>query len=286
MKETPAKGEPFLELPFTLSSDEQVGITIYGVSPNSQFVTFEDQSGNPIDMNQVVITKALADKLNVNLNDSIKVASKLDAKEYSITVDKIAESYVGSYIYLPEESFNKMFGLPTGSYMGLWSDEKLNIPTDQLLGVVTKNEIQNAFTVMMEPIQSMIGVMAFMAFLIGLIVIYVVTSMMIEENKENISLMKILGYRKREVYSLILNSSSFSVILGYILGVPLLLASLNEMFRSLTKEMSISLPITISYSYLIAGFAIIYITYEVSKALSKKKINRISMNEILKSRLE
>jgi putative ABC transport system permease protein len=98
--------------------------------------------------------------------------------------------------------------------------------------------------------------------------------------------MKILGYRKREVYSLILNSSSFSVILGYILGVPLLLVSLNEMFRSLTKEMSISLPITINYLYLIAGFLIIYTTYEVSKALSKKKINRISMNEILKSRLE
>lgn len=110
--------------------------------------------------------------------------------------------------------------------------------------------------------------------------------MMIEENKENISLMKILGFRKREVYSLILNSSSFSVILGYLLGIPLLLTSLNEMFQSLTKEMSISLPITISYGYLLAGFLIIYLTYEVSKALSKKKINRISMNEILKSRLE
>ncbi|MDF2514493.1 MAG: permease [Herbinix sp.] len=286
MQGEPAKGEPFLELPFALSSDDKIGITIYGVSPDSRFVTFKDRSGNPIDMNQVVITKALAEKLKVNLNDTISVVSKLDSKEYKIKVDKIAESYVGSYLYLPENYFNKMLGLPIGSYMGLWSDEKLDLPPEQLLAVVTKNEIKNAFTTMMAPIQSMIGVMGFMAFLIGLIVIYVVTSMMIEENKENISLMKILGYRKREVYSLILNSSSFSVILGYILGVPLLLASLNEMFRSLTKEMSISLPITISYRYLIAGFVIIYITYELTKALSKKKINRISMNEILKSRLE
>ena len=58
------------------------------------------------------------------------------------------------------------------------------------------------------------------------------------------------------------------------------------MFKSLTKEMSISLPITISYSYLIIGFVIIYVTYELSKALSKKKVNRISMTEVLKSRLE
>ncbi len=285
-QETPTAGEPFLEIPFTLSSDDQVSITVYGVSPDSRYVTFHDHAGKPIDLTQVVITKALADKLEIGLGDRIDITSKLNGKEYHVTVDSIAQSYVGSYIYLPNDRFTEIFGLPKGSYMGLWSNEKLNLPEDHVLTVVTKSEIKNAFTAMMTPIQSMIGIMAFLSFLIGLLVIYVVTSMMIEENKENISLMKILGYRKREVYSLILNSSSFSVVLGYLLGIPLLLVSLNEMFRSLTKEMSISLPITISYGYMMAGFLVIYLTYEVSKALSKKKINRISMNEILKSRLE
>ena len=163
---------------------------------------------------------------------------------------------------------------------------KINIPENKLLTTVSKDDIKNAFNAMTAPIQTTVGAMAFMSFIIGLIVIYVVTSMIIEENKENISLMKVLGYRKKEIYSLILNSSSFIVILGYILGVPLLLASLGAMFKSITKEMSISLPITISYSYLFIGFVIIYITYEISKALSKKKVNRISMNEVLKSRLE
>jgi len=110
--------------------------------------------------------------------------------------------------------------------------------------------------------------------------------MIIDENKENISLLKVLGYRKKEIYSMILNSSGFLVILGYILGVPLLLGLLGVMFNSLTKEMSIALPITIGYGYLIIGFIIIYVTYEVSKALSKKKVNKISMTEVLKSRLE
>jgi putative ABC transport system permease protein len=285
-QDAPSKGEPFLELPFTLSADDQVSITIYGVSPNSKYVTFTDHAGKSINLNQVVITKALAEKLGAGVGDRIELTSKLNAKRYSVTVDSIAWSYVGSYIYLPADRFNEMLGFPKGSYMGLWSDEKLELPQDQLLAVVTKNEIKSAFTAMMAPIQSMVGIMAFLSFLIGLLVIYVVTSMMIEENKENISLMKVLGYRKKEVYSLVLNSSSFSVVLGYLLGIPLLLASLNELFRSLTKEMSISLPITLSYGYIMAGFLVIYLTYAVSKALSKKKINRISMNEILKSRLE
>jgi putative ABC transport system permease protein len=98
--------------------------------------------------------------------------------------------------------------------------------------------------------------------------------------------MKVLGYRKKEVYSLILNSSFFLVVIGYILGVPLLLASLSAMFKSMTKTMTVSFPVVINYVYVIVGFVIIYLTYEISKALSKKKVNRISMTEALKSGME
>jgi putative ABC transport system permease protein len=285
-KGSPVKGEAFSELPFSLESDEKMSIALYGVSPNSQYVTFKDQSGSKLSTDKIIITRPLAEKLKAKPQDTIIVINKVNSKEYSITIDSIAETYVGNYIYLPLSKFNSMFNYPSGSYMGLWSGEKLDIPEDKLLTTVTKDDIKKAFNAMTAPIQTTVGTMAFMSFIIGLIVIYVVTSMIIDENKENISLLKVLGYRKKEVYSMILNSSSFLVVMGYILGVPLLLMSLRAMFQSLTKEMSISLPTTISYSYLFIGFVIIYFTYEISKALSKKKVNRISMTEVLKSRLE
>lgn len=285
-KGSPAKGEAFSELLCSLESDEKMSITLYGVSPNSQYITFKDQSGGKLSTDKIIITRPLAEKLKARPQDTIKVINTMDSKEYSITIDSIAESFVGNYIYLPLSKFNSMFNYPSGSYMGLWSREKLDIPENKLLTTVTTEDIKKALNTMTAPIQTTVGTMAFMSFIIGLIVIYVVTSMIIDENKENISLLKVLGYRKKEVYSMILNSSSFLVVVGYILGVPLLLMSLRAMFQSLTKEMSISLPTTISYSYLLIGFVIIYFTYEISKALSKKKINRISMTEVLKSRLE
>jgi putative ABC transport system permease protein len=281
----PTKGEAFSELPFASKEDDKLNIAVYGVSSNSQYISFKDKAGNKFSSDKTIITRPLADKLKINSQDTIKIIGKLDSKEYSITIDSIAESYVGNYIYMPLTKFNSILNFPSGSYIGIWSAEKLDIPENKLLTTVSKDDIKNSFNAMTAPIQTTVGAMSFMSFLIGLIVIYV-TSMIIEENKENISLMKVLGYRKKEIYSLILNSSAFIIILGYILGVPLLLASLGVMFKSITKEMSISLPITISYSYLFIGFAIIYITYEISKALSKGKVNRISMNEVLKSRLE
>jgi putative ABC transport system permease protein len=282
----PAKGEAFSEIPFTLNSNNKLAFTVYGVNPDSKYITFKDKSGNTLKSNKILITRPLADKLDIKPNDTIKVVNRLDSKEYSIKIDNIAETYVGQYIYMPLDELNTMLGFPSGSYMGLWSSEKLDIPENKLLAVVTVDEMKSAFNALTQPLQSAIGIIAFMSFIIGLIVIYVVTSLTIEENKENISLMKILGYRKKEVYSLILNSSSFIVILGYILGVPLILASMSALYKSITKDMSITIPVTINYSYVLAGFIVIYLTYELSKLLSRRKINRISMSEALKSRIE
>jgi putative ABC transport system permease protein len=282
----PTKGEAFLEIPFAAKSNSKLTFTVYGVSPDSQYISFKDKSGNILKSDKVLVTRPLADKLNIRPNDTINIVNRLDSKEYSIKVDGIAESYVGQYIYMPLDELNSMIGFPSGSYMGLWSSEKLDIPENKLLTVVTADEMKNALNALTQPLQSMIGTIAFMSFIIGLIVIYVVTSLTIEENKENISLMKVLGYRKKEVYSLILNSSSFIVILGYILGVPLILASMSAMYKSITKDMSITIPVTINYIYVLTGFVVIYLTYELSKLLSRRKVNKISMAEALKSGIE
>lgn len=282
----PAKGEAFSEGIFQLKSNEKISIAVYGVSPSSEYITFKDKSGKSLTTDRVIVTRPLADKLNAKPGDTVKIVGRADSKEYSITVDSIAETYIGNNIYMPLSHFNTMLNYPSGSFFGLWSKDKLYIPENQLLSQLSTDDMKGAINTMTQPIQAAVGTMAFLSFIIGLIVIFVVTSMIIEENKENISLMKILGYRKREVNSMILNSSSLLVIAGYFLGLPLLFASLGAMLKSLTKEMSIALPLRIGLGYLVIGFAVIYITYEVSKALSRRKINSISMNEILKARLE
>ncbi|AGK99375.1 ABC transporter permease [Clostridium pasteurianum] len=278
-----SSGEVFSVSPFTLKNDSKTSFSVYGINNNSKFIYFKDMSGAKLSTNEVIITKPLADKLKVKPKDTIQVVNRLDSREYSITIDSIADSYVGSYIYMPIGKFNSMLKLPEGSYMGLWSDKKIDIPEGKLISSTTISDVKKALDNMTKPLQYSIGSIALISFVIGLIVIYVVTSLIIEENKGNISLMKVLGYKNKEVYSLILNSSSFIVVLGYVLGVPLLLACLKVMFQSVTEGMNMDFPVTIEYIYVVVGFIVIYLTYEISKVLSKKKVNKISMTEALKS---
>lgn len=282
----PTAGEAFCEIPLNLKYDNKMNITLYGISPNSKYVSLKDSAGNKLDTDKVIVTRPLADKLGLGPNDTVNVINKLDSKEYNIKIDDIAETYLGQYVYMPIEKFDHMFGYLPHSYMGLWSSDKLKISEDKLLTTASVEDIKKSFNAMIQPLKLTIGSISVISFIIGLIVIYVVTSLIIEENRKNIGLLKILGYRKKEIYSLILNSSSLMVFVGYILGIPLILVFLNSLFNSATKDMSISFPVTINYIYIILGFIIIYLTYELSKTLNRKKINRISMTDSLKSENE
>ncbi|MGE5631873.1 MAG: ABC transporter permease [Caulobacteraceae bacterium] len=285
-EQPPSGTEVFSASTFALKSDSKADFKICAINPNSNYISLKDKSGADLNKGSVIITKPLAEKLQVSPGDTIKVINKLDSREYSVTVKYIAETYIGEYIFMPLSQFNDMLGLPAGSYIGLWSKDKLNIPENLLYSSESVDETIKAFNVSIQPLQTSIGIISLMSFIIGLIVIYVVTSLIIEENRGNISLMKVFGYRRKEVSSLILNSSSMVIVIGYIIGIPLILASMNEMFKSLTENINLALPVRISYPYIIVGFVVVYLTYELSKALSRKKINRISMSEALKTGME
>lgn len=136
---------------------------------------------------------------------------------------------------------------------------------------------------MIQPMKYSLTIMAIFAFIIALIVIYVVTSIIVEENKGNISMLKVLGYKKEEINPLILDTEKIPVLIGYLLSIPILKISIGELMKRVEKGTNFSIPMNISIKYIIIGFVIIYLTYEISKIFSKRKILAISMVEFTKT---
>ncbi|HEX2945821.1 MAG TPA: ABC transporter permease [Clostridia bacterium] len=282
----PAGAERFSAASVNLKSNKDASFELVGIEPGAKYILLKDKSGTSLNPDQVIITRPLAEKLKAGPGDIIAVVGKTDSREYTVTIGSIAETFIGEFIFMPIEQLDKQMGLPAGSYMGLWSNTALDIPENQLFSARTVDDSVRDFSKSMEPIQAAVGIISFMSFIIGLIVIYVVTSLIIEENKGNISLMKVFGYRRKEVNSLILNSSSIMIVIGYIIGIPLVLTTMSMFFKSLTESVKLTLPVVISYPYIIIGFIVIWLTYEISKSLSKRKVNRISMAEALKAGTE
>ena len=147
-------------------------------------------------------------------------------------------------------------------------------------------ELPGAMDEFMGQVVSMVVMMTVVASVVALIIIYLVTSLLIEENRNSISLLKIFGYRRREIRSLILNSSTPVIVAGFIAGIPLALASMGAVYGYLGKMINLVLPPIVSPLYVVISFVTIMLTYQLSKALCAKSVETVAMSEALKAGTE
>ena len=283
-EQAPTGSEPFSASKFLLKGDTKV-FNVVGALPDTKIYLLTDESGNKLNTNQVIIAKPIADKLKVKNGDMINIVRKSDYQEFSLKIGGIADSY-NMFIYMPLKEYNETFGMPKGSYNELFSNERLDIPKNEQYTVLSIEDKIAAIQSGMTPLASTVVFISTMAFIIGLIIIYLVTSMIVEENKSTISLMKIFGYRKKEVNSLILNSSTIVVVAGYLIGIPLSFTLMGGLMKALENSLVFSMPVMIDPLYVIVGFVVVMLSYELSKLLCRRKVNTISMSEALKAGTE
>ncbi|GBF32793.1 methyl-accepting chemotaxis protein [Desulfocucumis palustris] len=282
----PEGAEVFSAGRFYPENDEGIEFYVTGVEPDSMILTLQSSAGSPLPNDQTNITKPLADRLGIKAGDSVTFINKQDGKPYTFHIDAVADSYAGQFIFMPIAEFNAQLKLPENSYTGLWSTKKLDIPDGRLSGTKSLSETTKAMDELLGPMVSMVAVMTLISCVVGLIIIYLVTSLIIEENKNTISLFKIFGYRRREIQSLVLNSSTFVIVAGFIVGIPVMAASMGAMYGYLGAMINLVLPTIISPLYVAVCFAAILLTYQLSKLLCAKKVNAVSMSEALKAGME
>ncbi len=284
--EAPDGAETFNAGKFYPENNEEIEFYITGIEPDSTLVILKDNKGNVIPNNQTNITKSLANRLGIKAGDTVTFINKEDGNHYTFHIDAVADSYMEQFIYVPIDEFNKKMGLPEDSYIGLFSTKKLDIPDEKLSGTKSMSELPEAMDEFMGQMISMVALMTIVSSIVALIILYLVTSLAIEENRNAISLFKVFGYRRREIRSLILNSSTFVVVAGFLIGIPVAVASMGSLYGYLGDMINLVLPPIVSPLYVIISFAAIMLTYQLSKWMCAKNIDTVSMSEALKAGTE
>ncbi len=282
----PEGTEPFNAAFATLQSDQETSFYVTGVRPDSTRILLKDLQGNKLLPEQNVFTLPLAKKLGLKVGDSVAVFDPDTAKQFSLPVEAIADTYAGEFVFLPLAQFNALLGLPADTYTGLWTDQAMTFPEGEIRSAKTMADVMQAMRMLLDQMGVMIYSLTIAAFFIGLIIVYLVTGMVVEENRGVISLFKVFGYRKRELGKLILNANTLLVVLGYLLGIPALLASVGALYQSITQSLQLILPVKLNPWFMVLGLAAVLCTYELAKWMCRKKVDRIPMSEALKNSAE
>ena len=284
--EAPQGAEVFNAGMFYPEQDERIEFWVTGIEPDSNSLNLTDSSGNPLPADQTNITKPLAERLGIEAGDKASFVRKEDGREYVFQIDAVADTYAEQFIFMPITEYNELLGYPEDSYIGLFSTRELDIPTAQLSGTKTLSEIPGALDELLGPMIAMLVIITLISCVVALIIIYLVTSLLIEESKTTISLFKVFGYRRREIHSLILNSSTLVVLTGFIIGIPVALISFGAVYGYLGDMINFVLPTVINPLYVLLCFVLVMLTYQLSKRLSAKNLDTISMSEAIKAGTE
>lgn len=277
----PAGAEPYNTIRVHPEGREAVGFYLTGMLPDSVGMKLNDTRGSPLPRNQVNITESLATRLELGAGDTLPIVSKLDGATYSLRIDGIVEAYGEQFVTMPLEEFNRLTGQPAGSYRTMLADRELELDESKLAGVLDTRD-PAAFEQIGAPTSLIMGSVTALAVLIAVVILFLVTSLIIEESHGTVALFKVLGYRRRELARLILNSATPAVVLGILLGFPAMLAFANLLFGLVADTLNMLIPMTVNPWHVVISFAVIFAVYELTKRLSGRKLAKIAMSEALK----
>ncbi|MBB6218383.1 putative ABC transport system permease protein [Anaerosolibacter carboniphilus] len=284
-RDIPEGAEPYNSFRAYPEGRETVEFYLLGMEPDSVGIKMNGIGGTELSRDQVNITYPLASRLKLKKGDTIHFVNKLDGKSYSLTIDGIIEAYGEQYVFMPLDEFNRMTGQPLGSYRTVLSNRELDFDESLLAGVMDARDPE-AFEDLAMPTTLIVASVTALAVLIAVIIIFLVTSLMIDESRNTISLLKVLGYREKELAKLILNSSTPAVFIGFWLGLPFMLAFGNNLYGYVAEMINMVIPMIVNPLYVLISFVLIFAVYEITKRLCGRKLAKISMSEALKAGTE
>ncbi|MCS7202687.1 MAG: FtsX-like permease family protein [Dictyoglomus sp.] len=279
------KAEPFNMLSFYLKGTK-AKVVIYGIEKDSQMIILKDKHGNRLKLEGLVIAQSLADKFNLKEGDIINIVNNIDGKEYSLKINKIADLYVGNSGYMILDDFNKTFNMEEGSFIGLYSMNKLNIPKENLVSSFSKEDIIKSFRDSAQSVDQMLQVMYMLSFFLAFIIIYVLSALVITENRKPLGIFKILGYKDGELSSMFLGFNNFSFIVGFLLGIPLFNTLMGYIMNEALKDVDFSFKLQPTIRDILFSFSYLFVAFLLSRYLGRRRIKAISPHVILKEQSE
>jgi len=253
-------------------------ITVYGVTDDSGYIDAD------LPEDGVLISSAYGTKFGLKEGDTIVLKEKYTDKTYEFTVRGIYNYTGGLGIFMKNDMFNDVFDLEEGSFSGFFSSSKISdIDEDMIYTVITKEDIMSLSTQLDHSMGSYMDYVSIACLLIGILVIYLLTKLIIEKNAGSISMVKVLGYENSEINSLYVNLTSAVVIVFAFVSAFLSIYGLTFIFKIIMCSMSGWFDIYVSFKGILKMVGILLVSYFIVSFFDVQRIKKIPLTDALKN---
>ena len=255
-------------------------VSVYGIVDGSKYITIS----NDLEDGEVYISSAFRDKFDFDTGDKFTLSEEFANKSYEFTVAGIVDYDGGIAVFMPDDSFIRIFDLKEGSFTGYFSNEEItDIDQKYFATVIDKDDIVKVTTQLMHSMGGFMVTAQYVLLVLSAALIFLLTKIIIERNEHSISMVKILGFKNSEISSLYMIPTAFIVLLftfvsfvaGYIILIYVFKAFMMQMDGWFTFYMSAG-SMVMSIVYMLAGYAVVSVIDYI-------RIKKIPMDEALKN---
>ena len=256
-------------------------ITIYGIEPDSKYVE-ADFSG--LSEKGVLLSDGFQQKYGIKTGDTISLKEPYGSKTYEFQVGGFYDYPGALAFFMPAESFQSLFDKKEAYFNGYFSDEELtDLDDDYVTTTITQDDLTKVSRQLDVSMGEMFQLFNVFSLILFALLIYLLTKLIIEKNASSISMVKILGYKNREIVSLYLVSTTWVVIFSVLASFFFATELIKEIYIFMMSEYSGWLTLYIEPSIYGKMFALGMLVYVFVAVLQFRSIKKIPMDEALKN---
>lgn len=256
-------------------------ITVLGITENNPFfdVDLEDSSS------KVAISSSIAYKYGLGVGDTLTLKDEESDKLYAFEITEVTQYAPSFMVFMPYEKALQLFGEPDDYYNVVFADHDLAIDAGRLYSTTTKADVKKAAGIFTDMMMSMIILLGAVSVIIFIVVLYLMMKVMIDRSSFHISLMKIFGYKDKEVKRMYLDGNFYIVLIGGLVSIPLAKWILDLVYEpafvpNVACGVNKSFPMWM-YGAVLAGILVLYF---IINHLLIRRIHKMIPAEVLKNR--
>ena len=256
-------------------------VTVLGIKGNNPFfdVTLSDSA------DKVTISSSISYKYGLKKGDVITLKDEENGKIYAFEIEAVTQYAPSFMVFLPYDKALDLFGEQEDYYNVVFADHDLRVESGRLYSTLTRDDVKKSAGIFADQMRSMIITIGAVSALIFAIVLYLMMKVMIDRSSFSIALIKIFGYRNKEVKKMYLDGNFYIVLLGALVSIPLAKVLLDAAYEpqfvpNIACGVDKSFPV---WMYL-AMFAGVLVLYFIINHLLVRKIKQMLPAEVLKNR--
>ena len=257
-----------------------LSVTLVGLTEGTPFFEGFEAQGT----DEVAVSSAVATRYHVGVGDELVLYDRTDDRAYAFTVSDVVPYSAGLFCFMRIDDMRELLSEEDGYHNAVFADRALDIDPNRLLATTSRDDVVRSSGVFVGTMAPLVGVLVGSSALIFVIVLYQMTKVMVDRSAQGIALMRLFGYRDREIRRLYLDGNLVVVALGALALIPAAKLLMDACYPYLTANVAVELDVAWPWWFYPATYVGIMACYLLVRTALLRRVGRMGAVDVLQRR--